>query len=58
MKASSSFKLKKETKRVLATVDQDRRHVIKNMMISAQLAFEQAKRETLKQNRNNGGGDE
>lgn len=59
MKASSSFKLKKETKRVLATVDPDRRHLIKNMMISAQLAFEQAKRETLKQNRtNNGGGDE
>ena len=59
MKATSSFKLKKETKRMIATVDIDRRHLIKNMMISAQLAFEQAKRESLKQNRNkNGGGDE
>lgn len=59
MKASSSFKLKKETKRVLASVDSDRRHLIKNMMISAQLAFEQAKRDSIKSNRNNnGGGDE
>ena len=59
MKASSSFKLKKESKRMLAAVDLDRRHLIKNMMISAQLAFEQAKRESLKSNRkNNGGGDE
>lgn len=59
MKATSSFKLKKETKRVLASVDLDRRHLIKNMMISAQLAFEQAKRDSIKSNRNNNGsGDE
>jgi|DEB19_MinimDraft_2_1074335.scaffolds.fasta_scaffold134542_2 hypothetical protein len=59
MKASSSFKLKKETKRMLATVPSDRRGLIKNIMINAQVAFEQAKRESIKQNRNkNGGGEE
>ena len=52
MKATNSFNMKKETKRMLASVDSDRRGLIKNMMISAQLAFEKAKRETSKQSKN------
>lgn len=52
MKATNSFNMKKETKRMLATVDMDRRSLIKNMMISAQLSFEKAKRDSLKQSKN------
>ena len=52
MKATNSFNMKKETKRMLASVDTDRRSLIKNMMISAQLAFEKAKRESSKQSKN------
>lgn len=52
MKATSSFNMKKETKRMLATVDSGRRHLIKDMMIAAQLAFEKAKRESVKQSKN------
>lgn len=58
MKAMSSFNMKKETKRMLATVDSDRRGFIKNMMISAQLSFEKSKRESLKQSKHNAGGEE
>lgn len=52
MKATNSFNMKKETKRMLASVDMDRRSLIKNMMISAQLSFEKAKRDSLKQSKN------
>ena len=54
----SSFNMKKETKRMLATVDSDRRGLIKNMMISAQLLFEKSKRESLKQSKHNASGEE
>jgi hypothetical protein len=37
---------------MLATVDLDRRSLIKNMMISAQISFEKAKRDSLKQTKN------
>ena len=55
MKATNSFNMKKETKRMLATCDSDRRGLVRNMMIAAQLAFEKAKRETSKQSRSSGG---
>lgn len=56
MKPSSAFKMDKETKRVAATfVDPERRGAYKNIMISAQLAFEKGKRESGKQKRNDGG---
>ena len=55
MKTGSSFNMKKETKRMLATVDSSRRGTIKSMMIAAQTAFEKAKRESTKQSRNTGG---
>lgn len=55
MKATNSFNMKKETKRMLATCDIDKRGLVRNMMISAQLAFEKARRETAKQSRNTGG---
>jgi hypothetical protein len=58
MKATNSFNMKKETKRMLANCDTGRRSLVKNMMIAAQLAFEKAKRETAKQSRNNNSGDE
>ena len=52
MKATNSINMKKETKRMLATCDKDRRGLVKNMMIAAQLAFEKSKRESSKQSKN------
>lgn len=54
MKTGSTFKMKKEMKRILATyVDKERRGVYKNMMTEAWIAFEKAKRESLRSKRNN-----
>lgn len=59
MKASSGFKMDKETKRVAATIiDRTKRAEYKNHMIAAQLSFEKAKRESFKQKRNDTSGDE
>lgn len=54
MKATSTFNMSKETKRVLATLDGQNKADYKNLMIKAQLAHEQAKRETFKQSRSSG----
>ena len=52
MKASSGFKLNKEIKRVLATfTDRHERGEYIRAMISAQLAYEKAKREAFKMKR-------
>jgi hypothetical protein len=59
MKAGSNFKMDKEVKRVAATIiDSTTRGEYKRTMIDAQLAFEKAKRDAMKQKRNDGGGDE
>jgi hypothetical protein len=54
MKATSTFSMSKETKRVLATLDGQYKADYKSLMIKAQLASEQAKRETFKQSRSSG----
>jgi hypothetical protein len=56
MKASSSFNMKKDIKRIIATHPADKRADFKNCMIQAQLAFEQSKRESARNKRteNNG----
>jgi len=57
MKATSTFKMDKEIKRQLSTLDQDRRSLFKNLMINAQLSFEQAKRQSLKSKNSNDSGE-
>jgi hypothetical protein len=52
MKASSNFKINKETKRVLATfIDRHERGEYLRTMVGAQLAYEKAKREAFKMKR-------
>ena len=58
MKATSSFNMDKEVKRILATMEPSKRSEYKNRMINAQLAFEQAKRDALRTKRNDSSGDE
>ncbi len=59
MKAGSNFKMEKEVKRVAATfTDSSLRGEYKRAMISAQLAFEKAKRDAMRQKRIDAGGDE
>ena len=56
MKTNSGFKMSKEVKRVAATIiDKERRSLFKRTMIDALVSFEKAKRESLKQKRNDGG---
>lgn len=57
MKPNSTFKMKKESKRILATMDKDRRHIFKDMFIVSQLAFEQGRRDALRQKRVDSGDD-
>lgn len=59
MKAGSNFKMDKETKRVAATfTDSTLRGEYKRAMVSAQLAYEKAKRDSMRQKRVDAGGDE
>jgi hypothetical protein len=58
MKTNNSFKMDKEFKRILSTIDKDRRGVIKDMFVSCQVAFEQARRDSLRQKRNENSSDE
>jgi hypothetical protein len=52
MRASSNFKIDKETKRVLATIiDPHQRGEYIRTMVGAQLAYEKAKREAFKMKR-------
>jgi len=55
MKTNSSFKMDKEFKRILPTIDKDKRPVFKQMFISCQVAFEQARRDALRQKRSDTG---
>jgi hypothetical protein len=56
MKTNSSFNMNKEVKRVAATIiDPERRGFYKRLMIEAQVAFEKARRESVKQKRNDSG---
>lgn len=57
MKPNSTFKMQKESKRILATLDRERRHILKNMFITSQLAFEQGRRDALRQKRVDSGDD-
>lgn len=57
MKATGAFKMDKEVKRQLSALDQDRRSSFKNLMIDAQLSFEQAKRQSLKSKNSNDSGE-
>jgi intein-encoded DNA endonuclease-like protein len=59
MRASSNFKINKETKRVLATIiDPHQRGEYVRAMVDAQLSYEKAKRDAMRQKRNDGGSDE
>lgn len=59
MNAGSNFKMDKESKRVAATfIDSIARGEYKRLMISAQLSFEKAKRDAMKQKRNDSSGEE
>ena len=52
MRASSNFKIDKETKRILATIiDPHQRGEYVRAMVGAQLAYEKAKREAFKMKR-------
>ena len=56
MKTNSSFKMDKEVKRVAATIiDPERRGFYKRLMVDALVSFEKARRESVKQKRNDGG---
>jgi hypothetical protein len=59
MKAGNNFKIPKQIKRICARfTDKAQRAVYKDMMIDAQLAFERAKKEALKQKRTSGDSEE
>jgi hypothetical protein len=56
MKTNSTFNMDKEVKRLAATIiNPERRGFYKRMMIDAQVSFEKARRESVKQKRNEGG---
>lgn len=56
MKTNSSFKMDKEVKRVAATIiDPERRGFYKRLMADALVSFEKARRESVKQKRNDSG---
>ncbi len=58
MKSGNNFKMPKEVKRVASTIiDSSARGEFKRLMINAQLAYEKAKRDAMKQKRNDSGGD-
>ena len=43
MKTTGAFKLSKETKRILASMPQDKRNAYKQMMIDAEASYAKAK---------------
>lgn len=56
MKTNSSFKMTKEVKRVAATIlDPEQRGFYKRLMADALVSFENARRDSGKQKRNDGG---
>lgn len=56
---TASFKMKKELKRLCANfTDPVARGVYKRMMMDAQVSYERAKKESLKQKRNSGDSEE
>ena len=50
MKTTGAFKLSKETKRILASMPQDKRNAYKQMMIDAEVAEAKAKLAKIKPN--------
>jgi hypothetical protein len=52
MKTNGTFKLSKETKRVLASMPQDKRNAYKHMMIDAEVAEAKAKLAKIKTGKN------
>ena len=53
LKSTSTFKLSKQTKRFMARiVDDDQRAIFKQVMIQAQLAAEEAKKQNSKSGNN------
>ena len=53
MKTNSAFKLSKETKRILASMPQDKRNAYKQMMIDAEVSEAKAKLAKIKTNNKN-----
>jgi hypothetical protein len=52
MKTTGAFKLSKETKRILASMPQDKRNAYKQMMIDAEVAEAKAKLAKIKTGKN------
>jgi len=52
MKTNGAFKLSKETKRILASMPQDKRGAYKQMMIDAEVAEAKAKLAKIKTGKN------